>query len=234
MNCWIKMTLDSNNIYMQAGLLSCKVTFDFPVDKVIWFNEIVSSLCHSFAFKLTCCQFAAHMCSGDGGRAFRQTITDPGSVRAAKLIRDLGFVLCLGPQSSAGQLWSNVWCYMFVGCGSLTPQLLSSHAVRLHCGGVCDSVSVFSFLQMPDRMRTAVRAGPTPSKDKAMFATGLMIGKYLSYCIMCSFAYRIMFPDGCGHFESIFEQTGDFIYAGLSSCRSNRRSDGLSYEERTV
>lgn len=68
--------------------------------------------------------------------------------------------------------------------GELTTELLPSYVVSDWFTLVSDSVCVFSSLQMPYRMRTATTSRPATSKDKAKFATGLMIGEYLSYCIM--------------------------------------------------
>lgn len=43
------------------------------------------------------------------------------------------------------------------------------------------SVYVLNSLQMPGSMKRTARSRPATSKDKAEFATGLMIGKYCSY-----------------------------------------------------
>lgn len=71
-------------------------------------------------------------------------------------------------------------------------------------------------------MRTAPRSRPATSKDKAEFATGLMIGKYHSYCMMlldtCCLGMGGI-TDGICHLKSFFSIIVDSICMFKALCR---------------
>lgn len=85
-------------------------------------------------------------------------------------------------------------------------------------------VYVFNSLQMPDNKRVTTRSRPATSKDKAEFATGLLIGNYQSSIIGHKLTCGIL----TFHLHHIH------VYESLLLCRDNRGADSLSNEERNV
>lgn len=95
-----------------------------------------------------------------------------------------------------------VWLKWLLCCYFCTPLVIKWLLLNV-C--ICICICINS-LQMPDNMRAAARSRPASSKEGTAFATGLIIGKEHSHCMILSDTYwlvgYIFFSDGDSHFKS--------------------------------